>query len=89
MDERRLKEEEDGYHSIRKLPELCGQRPGLTDTRANCSAFFLLLVHSLQTTACQSLKSEEKTTAETKVEAADGNGCTKGKGHKHRRRARR
>lgn len=61
----------------------------LTDTGAKSSAFFFLLVHSLETTACQPLKSDEKTTADRRVEAADRNGCMKGKGRKRHRRARR
>lgn len=51
-------------------------------------ARFFLLVHSLETTACQSLKRDE-TSTDGKVDGKERNGCMKGKGRKRHRRARR
>ncbi|XP_049907810.1 serine/arginine repetitive matrix protein 4 [Epinephelus moara] len=47
-------------------------------------------VNNLETTACQPLKTDERKSADTRVDTADRNGCIKGKGRKHHshRRAR-
>lgn len=39
--------------------------------------------HSLETTACQPLKSDEKKAVDTRTDAADRNGCLRGKERKH------
>ncbi|KAI9545919.1 hypothetical protein NQZ68_032632, partial [Dissostichus eleginoides] len=46
---------------------------------------------SLETAACQPLKTDERKAVDTRVDSADRNGCIKGKGRKHHshRRARR
>lgn len=52
-------------------------------TQLNPILFGFYFSHSLETTACQPLKTDEKKTADTRTDAADRNGCIRGKGRKH------
>lgn len=62
---------------------------GDTNTNNNVQNKSFCLFCSSDATACQPLEPDEKKATDTRVNAADRNGCIKGKGHKRHRRARR